>query len=152
SAIVIAALFQFVSWRSVGAALECVPLATFALVVAGFLASHVVGTLKWRLVLDAAGARLRVRDALECYAAGIFSNIFLPSIVGGDLLRALLAGRRSGRMEAAVLGGAADRLLDVAALGALAFVASLFVGIKTPGATRTLTLLGAALALVAVAG
>ena len=27
-------------------------------------------------------------DALRCYAAGLFANLYLPSIVGGDVLRA----------------------------------------------------------------
>ena len=148
SAIVLVALFHFVSWRTVDAALKSVPLATFALVVAGFLASHVLGTIKWRLVLRAAGARLKMRDALECYSAGIFSNLFLPSIVGGDVLRALLAGRRSGRMEAAVLGGAADRLLDVASLGALALGGGLLLGSHDPRATHTLIVLAMALGVV----
>ncbi len=148
SAVVLAALFQFVSWRTVGEALQRVPLATFSLVVAGFLASHVVGTIKWRLVIGVAGARLRFAEAIECYAAGIFSNIFLPSIVGGDVLRAVLSGRKSGRMEAAVLGGAADRLLDVAALGALALGGGMLVGFRAPGALHTLVALGVALAVV----
>jgi uncharacterized membrane protein YbhN (UPF0104 family) len=149
SALVIAALFQFVSWRTVGAALRNVPPSLFALVVVGFLVSHVVGTLKWRLVLNAAGARLTVPAALECYSAGIFSNVFLPSIVGGDVLRAILAGKRSGRMEAAVLGGAADRLLDVAALGALAVGGGVLVGFRAPGAMRTLIALAIGLGVVA---
>jgi hypothetical protein len=145
SALAIWLLFQFVSWRLVADALSRVPLATFLLVVAGFLASHALGSLKWRLVLEASGARLSVAGALECYSAGIFSNVFLPGIVGGDVLRALLAGRRSGRIEAAVLGGAADRLLDVASIGALALLGGLLVGSHDPRATHTLVVLALAL-------
>lgn len=150
SATLLALLVRMVSWATIRRALSDIPPFTFALVVAGFLASHVVGTLKWRMVLGVAGAKLRVREALECYAAGIFSNIFLPSIVGGDVLRAVLAGRRSGRMEAAVLGGAADRVLDIASLGILAVGGGLFVGFRQPEVVRTLVFLAAGVGAVAL--
>jgi len=151
SAVVIVALVRIVPWTLLSESLRRVPLTTFALVLAGFLACHALGVVKWRLVIGVAGARLPARAAVECYAAGLFSNLFLPTIVGGDVLRALLAGRRSGRLEAAVLGGAADRVLDVTALGALALAASLAVGLGGTGAESSLLLVGCGGALVAAA-
>ncbi len=148
SAVVVLLLVRFVPWDKLSQAFSEVPLTTIALVVAGFLGCHLVSTFKWRMVIGVAGAPLPASAAVECYSAGLFSNIFLPSIVGGDVLRALLAGRRSGRMEAAILGGAADRLLDITALGVLALAASFFVGFERSGAMRTLLPLGAALGVV----
>ncbi len=149
SALLIAALVAFVPWAKLQAAFARVSPATFALTAVLFLACHAFGSLKWRMVIGVAGARLPVIAAFQCYAAGLFSNIFLPSIVGGDVLRALLAGKKSGRMEAAILGGAADRLLDLASLGLLALGASTCVGFAQEGARRALLLFGAGLAAVA---
>jgi uncharacterized membrane protein YbhN (UPF0104 family) len=150
SAALIALLLFFVKWRAIEDGLRRVPLATFAFVVAGFLVTHVAGTFKWRMVIGTAGARLTFPEALECYAAGIFSNIFIPGIIGGDVARAVIAGRRSGRMEAAVLGGVADRLLDLLSLVALAVGGGLFVGFRSGAAKSTLVLFVGALALAGV--
>ena len=148
SALLLAALVAFVPWHLLADAFARVSPMTFLATLALFLGCHAFGSLKWRMVIATAGARLPVRDAFRCYAAGLFSNIFLPSIVGGDVLRALLAGKKSGRLEAAILGGAADRVLDLAAIGSLALGASFFVGLAQDGAQRTLLLVGAGLALV----
>lgn len=147
SGIVVALLVRMVPWRTLADALRGFPPATFALVVAAFLGCHFFGVLKWRMVIGQSGARLPLRDAVECYGGGLFANLFLPSIVGGDVLRALLAGRKSGRMEGAILGGAADRLLDLVALGVLVLLSGVFVGLRRGGTSRTLMLLGAAVAV-----
>jgi uncharacterized membrane protein YbhN (UPF0104 family) len=142
SALFVALLVAFVPWRKLVAGFSRVPPAAFAAVVGGFLCCHFFGVFKWRMVIGQAGARLRPAAAIECYAAGLFSNIFLPSIVGGDVLRALLAGKKSGRMAAAILGGGADRLLDLAALGLMVVGAGGLVGLRQEGAQRMLLILG----------
>lgn len=88
-------------------------------VLAGFLVGHGLGALKWRLMVNAGRAGLGLVDSFRCYGAGLFANLCLPSIIGGDVLRAGLAGRSTGRMTAVVLGSLADRLIDVTALGLL---------------------------------
>ncbi|HUR29314.1 MAG TPA: lysylphosphatidylglycerol synthase transmembrane domain-containing protein, partial [Planctomycetota bacterium] len=88
-------------------------------VLAAFAAGHLVGAFKWRFNVNLADAGLKLVDALQCYGAGLFSNLFLPSIVGGDALKAWLAGKVTGRLEAAILGGVTERLIDTLALLAL---------------------------------
>jgi uncharacterized membrane protein YbhN (UPF0104 family) len=155
SAAIVALLFRWIPWQTLWPTLmSSIDRLSpgFALaIVAGFLACHAFGVLKWRMVAASAGARLPLRAACECYSAGLFTNVFLPSIVGGDVLRALLAGRRSGRMEAAILGGGADRLIDFAAVGALALAGSLAVGVTRDGASRPILALAAVLVAVVVA-
>jgi uncharacterized membrane protein YbhN (UPF0104 family) len=72
-------------------------------------------------------------DALRCYAAGLFANLCLPSIVGGDVLRAALAARATGSPEAAILGGVVDRTIDVATLGILIAAGGVFASNALPG-------------------
>ncbi len=103
-------------WGSLRESLTALEAPTWLTAFAGLLAGHALGAWKWRFVLGLGRARLTHLDALECYAAGFFSNLFLPSIVGGDALKAILAGRKTGRYETAVLGGATERLIDTAAL------------------------------------
>jgi len=103
-------------------------------VLAGFLVGHRAGVEKWRSIINASRADLGSRQAVRCYAAGLFANLCLPSIVGGDVLRAALASRVTGRTEAVVIGALADRLLDVSALAVLISVGALAAPSVLPGA------------------
>jgi len=142
SAGVLALLLVLLPWPEVRAAIGRMPPALWAGVLAGFLAGHGIGTAKWRLLVNAGRSGLRAIDAVRCYAAGLFANLCLPSIVGGDVLRAVLAGRATGRPEAVVLGGVTDRMIDIAALGLLLAAGMLSAGAALPG--------GALLAAVAM--
>ena len=127
-------------------------------VLAGFLVGHRAGVEKWRSLVNAGRADLGSRQAVRCYAAGLFANLCLPSIVGGDVLRAALASRVTGRTEAVVIGALADRLLDVMALATLITVGALAAPAVLPGAAPWLVagaVLGGVVAgavAVAVAG
>ncbi len=116
---ILALLFALLPWSDVRTAVGRLPGAVWLGVLAGFLAGHVAGAVKWRLLVRASRGRLGAADAARCYAAGLFANVCLPSIVGGDVLRAVLAGRATGRPEAAVLGGIADRALDMTTMALL---------------------------------
>ena len=66
-------------------------------------------------------------QAARCYLAGLFGSLFLPSLIGGDLVRAGMA-MRIGRSKAGVLlGSLVDRSVDLVALGLLAGIGALLV-------------------------
>ncbi len=150
--LVLAVLFYFLPLRQVGAALRLLPVYLWILVLAGYLASHFVASLKWRLMVNLAGSGLSVPQAVRCYFAGLFSVLFLPSIVGGDVVRAALA-LRMGRSKAAVLfGSLLDRILDFLALALLTIVGALLVpGSLSPTSRRVFFLVGAGAAILVAA-
>lgn len=115
-------------------------------VLAGFLAGHRLGVEKWRLLLRTGGAPLPSGQAVTCYASGLFANLYLPTIVGGDVLRATLASRRTARTEAVVVGSLADRVVDVVGLGLLIAAGGLATGSAVEGRS------GRALLVVMLAG
>ena len=119
-------LFLLLPWAQVRDALLKLPPGTWAFVLVGFVAGHGVGVFKWRLFVNAGRASLRVRDAVQCYAAGLFANLCLPSIVGGDVLRAAMAAKFTKRPEATFLGGVIDRLTDMMAMVILIVGGGLF--------------------------
>ena len=120
-------LFHFLPFRKVEAALQLLPANLLLLVLAGYLASHFVASMKWRLMVNLAGSGLSVLQAVRCYFAGLFSVLFLPSIVGGDVVRAALA-LRMGRSKAAVLfGSLLDRILDFLALALLTIIGAILI-------------------------
>jgi uncharacterized membrane protein YbhN (UPF0104 family) len=133
SAGLLALLFLLLPWQDVRTAAASVRPSLWALVLAGFLAGHQLGVLKWRALVHAARGHLDVRDATRCYSAGLFANLCLPSIVGGDVLRAVLAGRATGRVEAAFLAGIADRALDILTMALLVSGGALLARRAMPG-------------------
>jgi len=119
SVAVLALVFTLLPWADVRMAVSRLSPRVWIGVVAGFLAGHRLGVVKWRRLINAGRASLRSADAVRCYAAGLFANLCLPSIVGGDVLRAALATRATGRAEATVLGSVADRVIDIFGLAIL---------------------------------
>src|SRR5215471_20489575 len=93
SAAILALLFRFLPLGQLWGALRRVPLGLFLFVLGGYLGTHVIGALKWRLMVNLAGAELSFVQAARCYFSGEFGTLFLPSIVGGDVIRLGLALR-----------------------------------------------------------
>jgi len=124
----------------------------WVLVLVGFAAGHAVAALKWRMLVRASGLAASVLEIFRAHGAGLFANLCLPSLVGGDLLRAGLLVRRHGRAEAAAVAGLADRLLDTAGLLALAALGTAALsGSGGDRAARVWLAAGAMLALLGLA-
>jgi uncharacterized membrane protein YbhN (UPF0104 family) len=134
SVVLLVVLFQIVPWSEVRAHASRLPFGTWLAILAIFVVGHLLGVVKWRALVNACRARVPMRAAIRAYFAGLFANLYLPSIIGGDVLRGALIGRGSGRPEAAVLGGIADRLLDIATMGMLIGGGLLVAGRSIPGA------------------
>jgi glycosyltransferase 2 family protein len=155
SALVLYLLFRLLPGRQVWQTLGLLPAGLWVMVLAGYLAAHCIGVGKWRLMVNVAGAGLNVRQAAQCYFAGLFGSLFLPSLIGGDIVRAGLA-LRLGRSKAGVLlGSFLDRIIDFAALTLLAGLGALLVPGALDARGRKIFLLlgaGALLGAVVVAG
>jgi uncharacterized protein (TIRG00374 family) len=116
---ILGALLNFVPVSTLRAAIARVPAWNFAAVLLGYLLAHVVGIAKWRMVVNAAGAGLDFATSTQCYAGGLFGALFLPSILGGDVIRLAVGLRRSPRPAAVFAGNVVDRLIDVMAQAGL---------------------------------
>jgi len=107
------------------AAIRSVPPAMWPLAIALYLATHLLGVAKWKSLADAAGAGLPTRQAVQAYYWGLFGNLFLPSLVGGDVVRAGVAMRHVRSRSGLLLGSLVDRVQDVLGLGLLAGLGAL---------------------------
>jgi uncharacterized protein (TIRG00374 family) len=146
---ILALLFLILPVNELATTLRRIPVSIWLLTLAGYLTTHSIGITKWRLMVNSAGAGISFRQAAHCYLGGLFGNVFLPSIVGGDVIRAGLALRRAERRTAALLGSLLDRLLDIAALALLAGFGALMLPRTLGPQFRRVFLL---LAVLAVAG
>lgn len=133
SATLLTLIFVLLPWAQVWSALQRLPIEVWLGVWAGFVLGHALGVVKWRLFVNAGRASLKGVDAAQCYSAGLFANLCLPSIVGGDVLRMAMAGKFTRRPEAALWGGVLDRLTDISAMAVLVAVGGVLSRDALPG-------------------
>lgn len=72
--------------------------------------------LRWRWLLEAMEAPLPMGRLLRWYWVGMFANLFLPTLVGGDAVRIYLAARWAASWERVALSVLLDRFLGFVAL------------------------------------
>ncbi len=151
SALVLFLLFRFLSGRKIWQTLETLPVHLWIFVLTGYLATHCIGVTKWRLMVSVAGSGMKWTQAARCYLAGLFGSLFLPSLIGGDLVRAGMA-MQIGRSKAGVLlGSLVDRSVDLVALGILAGAGALLVPGSLDPKDRRIFLALAGIGLVGIA-
>jgi glycosyltransferase 2 family protein len=109
------------------AAIARVPISIFLKVLLVYLLVHCAGVAKWQMVVNAAGAGLDFATSAQCYFGGLFATLFLPSIVGGDVVRLAVGLRRSPRPAAVLTGNLVDRSLDAAAQAGLVLLGVLLL-------------------------
>jgi glycosyltransferase 2 family protein len=125
--VVLGVLLHFLPLGPIRAAIARVPASRFLAVLLGYLLVHCVGVAKWRMVVNAAGAQLDFATSAQCYFGGLFGTLFLPSIVGGDVVRLAVGLRRSPRPAAVLTGNLVDRFLDVTAQAGLVLLGVLLI-------------------------
>jgi len=116
---VLGILFHFLPLDLLRQAIRRVPLTRFVAILIGYLLAHTVGIAKWRMVVNAAGAKLDFATSAQCYTSGLFATLFLPSIIGGDVVRLAVGLRRSPNPAAVLAGNVLDRFLDMCAQAGL---------------------------------
>ncbi len=114
---------------------------------------HAIGASKWRMLVRAGGVPLGWLTALRAHAAGLFANIWLPSIIGGDVVRAAWVARVHGGIAVPAMVGLADRALDLGALLTLGALGALLAPADKLGPAATILRAGAvALVMAGAAG
>ncbi len=130
-------LLHFLPVHLLGEAIQRVPITRFLLILIGYLLAHVVGIAKWRMVVNAAGGRLDYATSAQCYTGGLFAMLFLPSIIGGDVVRLAVGLRRSPNPAAVFAGNVADRFLDMSAQAGLLLLGILLLPGSVPAGLRS---------------
>lgn len=104
-------------WAALEATLRAAYWPWLLLAAALVLLSHVANVARWQLLMPQTGVTFRA--LLSYYGAGIFSNNFLPTGIGGDGVRAALLARHIA-LHTALWSVALDRLVGLAGLLLLA--------------------------------
>jgi hypothetical protein len=88
-----------------------------------FLAMLALATWRWQLLLGALGAPAPIRRLTASYLVATFFNNFLPSNIGGDIVRVRDSSRLTGSVATSLAVVGIDRILGFGALYVLAAVA-----------------------------
>jgi glycosyltransferase 2 family protein len=134
--VVLGLLFHFRPLPLLLGAIRRVPITRFIAVLLIYLFAHFIGIAKWRMVVNAAGAKLDFLTSAQCYMGGLFATLFLPSIIGGDAVRLAVGLRRSPNPAAVFAGNIADRFLDMLAQAVLVIVGLLLLPGSFPPALQ----------------
>ncbi len=149
----LALVLRQVGWEQTWAAFRGARLSYLTAALGLAFASIVVRAFRWKILLDALGVRASLRRLTALYFIGTFFSTFLPTGVGGDVVRAYELARQSERPAEVVGTVLLDRaagllVLFLIAAGALPFSHRL-IGPEIAGLIVTLTVLGwGALALL----
>lgn len=126
SALLLALTLCLVPKDSFIAAMRRVRIEQWLLVLAAYLCRHVISAWKWWLLLRR-DAEVPLLKVVRAYFWGLFANLYLPGMAGGDLLKAGLVARNSGQKTRIFVRTMADRGLDTLALLLLSFGGALFL-------------------------
>jgi glycosyltransferase 2 family protein len=87
-----------------------------------------ISTWRWRVLLHAQGFPASMADLSASYLVATFFNNFLPSNIGGDVIRVRDSSRLTGSTTTSLAVVAIDRILGLGALYALALAAYVLGG------------------------
>ncbi len=111
SAVLLAFVISRVDRRQLGPILSSIDLRLLVLAQMANFVMLGLNTLRWWILLRAQGTRISFWLAGYYYFFGAFFNSFMPTSVGGDLVRVVAASEHTGRKSVTLASVFVERLL-----------------------------------------
>jgi uncharacterized protein (TIRG00374 family) len=122
--------------------------AYFAAVVLLYVAGQAMCAYRWQLLAALLKVHGRYSEFVAYTFVGMFTNLFVPGLLGGDAARSVYLGRRHGRMGEAIASVVADRGVGLIGLFWLAAFAAIFLNFAAiPSSVVTPTVIVGTIAL-----
>jgi len=100
-------------WEEILATFRKLKASDLLLVTVLFLISRTSMALRWHVLLRSGGIEMRLKDSISLTYTGLFASNFLPSTIGGDVVK-LAGAMQMGYDRAVCLASiAADRLVGM---------------------------------------
>jgi len=122
------------------------------LALAIYFGAITVGSLKWQILLRAQGIRVPLGSLLSFTFIGLFFGNFLPTNVGGDLVRGYDLARHTSLPAETAISVVVDRMLGLIAFVFVAVVMALLVVYSAGQAALWQVAVAAAMVLLALCG
>jgi uncharacterized membrane protein YbhN (UPF0104 family) len=100
----------------------------FVLALSIYLLGQALCAFRWQILAQMVELRGSINEFLSYYFIGIFTNLFVPGLIGGDAARVLYLGGPRGKVGAATASVMADRAIGLVALLWFAAAAMLWLG------------------------
>jgi uncharacterized membrane protein YbhN (UPF0104 family) len=106
-------------WAEIWRSIQSIPWAYFVIALVLMLISRLTVVGRWYALLRGAEQKISIRDTLWLVFAGLFATNFLPTTIGGDVIR--LAGAVKRKLDPPVVTASllADRLIGVVGMTTL---------------------------------
>lgn len=130
-------------WMTMKSANISLLILAFFLIALGYL----LITLRWQILLNAQGIKIQFWKLTKYYLVGTFFNNFLPTTIGGDIVRTYDVSRSSGSMTQSFAIIMVERLTGVFALIVYAII-GLLLGYSTIGNFPLVWVAGGALVIL----
>ncbi len=75
-----------------------------------FFLGYLLGFLRWQMLLKAADIRIPLKKLISSFSGGVFFSIFLPSTIGGDVVRTADLAEHTNRAKEIIATVFLDRL------------------------------------------
>lgn len=128
SVVFLAVLFALVPVRQLWQAMHGVSVGLWLTLLGLFLVCHVAAAFKWWWLTHQHADEVPLIAAIRAHFAGLATNLCLPGLAGGDVVRAAWVMRQAERRENVGVVAVTDRLLDCFALLFLACAGALSTG------------------------
>jgi len=92
-----------------------------------FLFTYIISLYRWEMLLKAVQVHLSIKRIIISFSAGLFFNLFLPSTIGGDLVRSFDLAAHTKKPKEIIASVLLDRISGYAGLVLVALIA-LFYG------------------------
>jgi len=96
SAVLIFVLFHKINISRFEDMLFKIGLLKFFLLSLLYIFSQVVSSIRWSFVIESLNEKMAVTELLKAYFLGMYANLFLPSIIGGDAIKAYVVSKKIG--------------------------------------------------------
>lgn len=123
AAVVLYFVFRGQDWAELRNTFASLNLWVFLASTGIFLFCQIIVSFRWWLLLRTQSVRIDLWSAIRLNFLGLFYNNFLPSAVGGDLIRAWYVTRHTNRRFEAALSVFVDRVIGLICIAIMAFVA-----------------------------
>jgi conserved hypothetical protein len=102
-----------------------VPIFLIALLL--FASAAFVGSIRLKLLIEAQGIPVTLKEAVSLTFIGYFFNNFLPTAIGGDVMKAYYLSKKTDKKTGAYASIFVDRVVGLLTMIFMAFLALFFV-------------------------
>lgn len=122
-------LFKQADTNKVLEIMRSMDITLFLFAISLYALSQIVSAFRWSLFLPHADIHLPFLKLVSLYYIGMFFNMFLPTIIGGDVVKSYYLYKFSGKGGNSIASVFLDRFTGFSALVTIAFV-SIIIGYR----------------------